>query len=67
MAKKTITAKANQSKRTFTIRTYFDGKLGTTYRTLPMTKKEFESAEGNTERDWQAFLNYENGSYYAVK
>ena len=47
----TLTATPNYSKRTFTIR-----KDGSTYRTLPMNKQEFEEAEMHTEGDWKWFL-----------
>ena len=63
---KTITGReikvsANQSKRTFTIRTEA-GK----FRTLPMSKEEFRSCENNTGQDWQNYLRTEN-SYSPVK
>lgn len=55
-----IKVSSNQSKRTFTIRTE-SGK----YRTLPMSKAEFRSAEHNTGNDWQQFLKTDE--YYPVK
>ena len=62
----TIKATANQSKRTFTIRTYnAKGELTAKYRTTPMSREDFESEERNTENDWAQFLKY--GDYYAVK
>ena len=57
---KTINVTANNSKKTFTIRTT-SGK----YRTSPMTKAEFLEAENNTGNDWQNFLLGQN--YYKVK
>jgi hypothetical protein len=52
---------SNKSKRTFTIVTE-----SAKYRTLPMSKEEFNHADifwsGN---DWQQFLNTD--SYYKVK
>lgn len=71
--KEVITAKANQSNRTFTIRKYVEGdksqnktsKLIAKYRTIPMSIEEFESCENNTENDWKQFLKSED--YYAVK
>jgi hypothetical protein len=54
-----IKINANQSKRTFTIRTE-SGK----YRTYPMTVEEFEDNENNTANDWQDFLN--GSDYYKV-
>ena len=60
----TIKVSANQSKRTFTIRTYIDGKLFAKYRTVPMRKTVFESTEYNTETDWKQFLKSDD--YYKV-
>jgi len=62
---KTIEATPNYSKRTFTIRTYYDGKLSNKYRTIQMTREEFESELWNTENDWAQFLKTDN--YYLVK
>ncbi len=58
---KTITGRqiqvsANHIKRTFTIRTDV-----AKYRTLPMSKEEFESCLNNTGNDWQNFLK---SNYY---
>ena len=53
---------SNQSKKTFTIKT--DGNK---FRTVKMSKSEFEELEFNTENDWRNFLKTENGSYYQVK
>jgi hypothetical protein len=39
----TIKVAANQSKRTFTIRKYIDGKLFAKYRTYPMSQQDFNS------------------------
>ena len=55
-----INVKANQSKRTFTIRTE-----GRKYRTLPMSKEEFEDAEYWTANDWEQF--FKTDEYYTVK
>jgi hypothetical protein len=52
----TIKATPNRSKRTFTLRKYSNNKLVSKYRTLPMTRKEFEDAEYNTISDWQDFI-----------
>lgn len=55
-----INVKANNAKRTFTIRTE-SGK----YRTLTMSRDEFESARRNwTGNDWQQFLKTDE--YYKV-
>lgn len=53
---KTIQATANHKKRTFTIRTYYNGKIANKYRTIRMDHEEFESCLNNTERDWDQFL-----------
>ena len=60
----TIKVAANQSKRTFTIRKYIDGKLFAKYRTIEMSQSEFDSEEMNTENDWKQFLKSDD--YYAV-
>ena len=60
----TIKATANQSKRTFTIRKYIDGKLFAKYRTIQMSQEEFDSEEMNTENDWKQFLKSDD--YYKV-
>jgi hypothetical protein len=60
----TITAKANKSKRTFTIRKYVNGKLFSKYKTTAMSKEEFSSSEHNTWGDWKDFLKNEDGYYY---
>jgi len=60
----TLKVSANQSKRTFTIRKYIDGKFSVKYRTVPMRKTVFESTEYNTEGDWKQFLKSDN--YYKV-
>lgn len=51
----------NYSKRTYTIR-----KEGLKYRTIKMSKAEFESNEFNTANDWQTFLNLTN-DYYLIR
>lgn len=50
---------SNKSKRTFTIR-----KENSKFRTLEMSKEEFEECEYNTFSDWKDFLR--KGSYYEV-
>jgi hypothetical protein len=60
----TIKVTANQSKRTFTIRKFFDGKFLTKYRTIEMNQEEFDREEMNTENDWKQFLKSDN--YYTV-
>jgi hypothetical protein len=56
-----IKVTANQSKRTFTIRTEH-----AKYRTIQFSQPEFDSMEFNTSNDWQQFLNSTN-DYYKVK
>lgn len=60
----TIKVRANQKKRTFTIRKYIDGKFFAKYRTIPLTKEEFNREEQNTENDWKQFLK--SNDYYKV-
>ena len=60
----TVIATANQSKRTFTIRKFINGKLFAKYRTFQMSKDEFEAEEMNTENDWKQFLKTDE--YYTV-
>lgn len=54
-----ITAVANKSKRTFTINTDSE-----TYRTIRMSKEEFQSCLNNTANDWCIFLK--GNDYYKV-
>lgn len=60
----TIKATSNQSKKTFTIRKYVDGKLSAKYRTIQLNEGEFNSCESNTENDWRQFLRSDD--YYKV-
>jgi hypothetical protein len=60
-----IKVTANESSRTFTIRTYVDGKLSNKYRTIKLSKEEFQSEINNTENDWKEFLK--SSDYYLVK
>jgi hypothetical protein len=60
----TIKVTANQSKRTFTIRKYIDGKFFSKYRTIEMNQEEFDTEEMNTENDWKIFLKSDD--YYTV-
>ena len=57
---RTINVSANKSKRTFTIVTE-----SAKYRTLQMSREEFESCEFNTADDWQNLLRTD--AYYQVK
>ena len=63
-APETITAKANKSQRTFTIRTYLDGRLWSKFRTIQLSKEEFEICEYNTTSDWKQFLKSDD--YYKI-
>ncbi len=62
---KTIKATPNYSKKTFTIRTYWNKVLTGKYRTLPMSSIEFLNTDNNTESDWKEFLK--RGEYYTVR
>ena len=62
---KTITATPNYKNRTFTIRTFIKGKLNNKYRTIQMSKKEFEAELNNTQNDWSHFLK--SNYYYLLK
>lgn len=62
---KTITGRiikvaANHSKRTFTIKTE-----SATFRTIPLSKEEFETELYNTGNDWAQFLK--GSDYYKVR
>ncbi len=60
----TIKVSANQSKRTFTIRKYLNGKLFAKYRTIQMSQDEFDTEEMNTTQDWKQFLK--SSDYYTI-
>jgi len=64
VSNQTLKVTANQSARTFTIRTYVNGVFYTKYRTVKFSKQEFEENENNTENDWKQFLK--TSDYYAV-
>ena len=51
---------SNKSKKTFTIQTE-----STRYRTIPMSKEEFNDNLHNTGQDWAEFLK--TTDYYKVK
>lgn len=63
----TIKATPNYSKKTFTIRKYWEDGEKVKYRTLPMNEQDFEEAEFYTSDNWKSFLKNEEGSYYEVK
>ena len=56
----TLKISANHSKRTFTIRTDY-----AKYRTIRLSKEEFQSCLNNTGQDWRVFLR--SGDYYKVR
>ena len=60
ISKQVIKISSNKSARTYTIKTN-----GSTYRTVKMSKEEFENNSNNTGNDWKEFLN--NGEYSVVK
>ena len=53
---------SNKSKRTFTIR-----KESAKFRTLEMSRDEFNECNNNTNEDWKDFLRTQSGNYYEVK
>lgn len=55
---------ANHSMRTFTIRKFINGKLFAKYRTIQLSKSEFDSELHNTQNDWFQFLK--SNDYYRV-
>lgn len=55
-----IVAKANHSKKTFTINT----PEGNKYRTAKMSASDFEECLNNTNDDWRNFLK--TGSYSSI-
>lgn len=57
---RTIKVATNHSKRTFTIKTE-----SATFRTIQMSKQEFESELYNTGNDWAQFLK--GSDYYKVR
>ena len=64
--KETVTATANYSQRTFTLRVKDrTGKTIGTYRTIPMSEDEFNEEQYNTSDDWRQFLKTD--AYYTVR
>lgn len=59
-----IKATANKSRRTFTLRVYFKGKLVSKYRTNPLSPDEFRNEMNNTTNDWRQFLKSDD--YYVL-
>ena len=56
----TLKISANHSKRTFTIRTDV-----AKYRTIRLSKEEFQSCLNNTGQDWKQWLR--SSDYYKVR
>ena len=56
-----IKVSANKGNRTFTIR-----KNGSKYRTIRLTKQEFEECDYMSANDWDSYLKYDS-NYYVVK
>jgi hypothetical protein len=54
-----MNVKANQQKRTFTIRVN-----GSKFRSIKFSKEDFEELEYNTSADWHYFLARSNSYYY---
>ena len=61
----TFAAKANNSKKTYTLRRYSNGILCTKFRTLPMNQEDFDSCWYKTDGDWKVFLKSEE--YVIIK
>ena len=59
-------ATPNESRRTFTIRRFVDGKMDSKYRTSRMSKYDFDSFKNNTSFDWYCFLRT-NDEYQVIK
>lgn len=55
-----IKVTSNKAKRYFTLWT----STGNKYRTIPMSKEEFQSCEHNTDNDWKHFLK--SDEYYSI-
>jgi len=63
--KRSIKATPNHRLRTFTIRTYWSELLCSKFRTVPLSKEEFQSCLNNTENDWNQFLKSGNDYFKA--
>lgn len=60
ITKRELKVSSNKRERTFRIKTE-----SATFKTLPMSKEEFNSANYWTGQDWQVFLRTDD--YYKVK
>lgn len=65
--KETIKATPNYSKRTFTLRKYYNGLIGVKYRTMQLDEDEFESYLNYTNKDWLHFLNKRYSLYHRIR
>lgn len=59
-----ISATPDYGNRTFTIRKYLNGSLFVKYRTIKLSRIEFDQELANTQMDWSQFLK--SGDYYKV-
>jgi hypothetical protein len=59
-----LTATPNYSKKTFTIRKYYDDGTILKYRTIQLSPEDFENELMNTKNDWINFLRSED--YYRI-
>jgi hypothetical protein len=55
-----IKVTSNEAKRHFTLWT----STGNKYRTIPMSKEEFQSCKHNTYNDWKQYLK--SDEYYSI-
>lgn len=58
-----IKVTANENRRTYTIRQQESGRTWAKYRTVRLSREEFEELQQNTSEDWLSFLRHEKGSY----
>ena len=64
--KRTIKVTANNSSRHFTIRCIWSDGAVQKYRTIPLSRGDFEASKNMTENDWSYFLR-NTDDYYLVK
>ena len=63
---KSIIASSNASLKSFTIRKYEGVKCYAKFKTLPMSKQEFEDMVTWTQGDWEYYLRSQQ-SYWRLK
>ncbi len=56
---------ANKSRRTFTIYCQEGGRTYAKYRTVPMSKEEFQSCQHHTQNDWANWMKSDD--YYPIR